>query len=1731
MEYLSAGTSATDAVNVSQLTPVVNALGGGSAINNTTGVVTGPSYVVQGSTYTNVGQALGGLDTATTANTSSISTINTQITNINNGAGVKYLHVNSTLADSSVGVNGGISIGGGASTPNFASAHDNTAIGTNALAKGYNAIALGTGATTASSQVADAADDLIAIGNNAFANYQHNIAIGGNSVAGTIWVGAEAIAVGENSTASAANSVAMGSSATASAANSVALGAGSTTSASLTASGYNPGSGTLSGTASVANGEVSMGSTGKERRVTNIAAGSAATDAVNVSQLQSEDTKVNQIGTTTASALGGGSAFNSTTGAISAPSFTLTNANSISGTTGAATNIGSAFGTVDTALGKLNATVTNMTAGGAGIKYFHTNSSLADSSAVGVGSIAIGGGASTGQLTSIAIGQNAVISAEAPNAIAIGANTSVTGLNTIALGRNASVTQAEAMALGTSAVVAANSGIALGNNSSVTSAATNSVALGRNSVADRANAISVGSSGSLRQMEYLSAGTSATDAVNVSQLTPVVNALGGGSAINSTTGVVTGPSYVVQGNTYTNVGQALGGLDTATTANTSSISTINTQITNINNGTTGLVQQDATTKAITVAAATAGTSVDITGTAGTRKLTGVTAGTLSATSTDAVNGSQLNATNQNVTAVTNTVNNINNGAGLKYFHTNSTLADSSATGTDAVAIGGNAKATAANSIALGSGSTTTATLTAAGYNPGNGTLSGTASTANGEVSVGATGKERRITNIAAGSAATDAVNVSQLQSEDAKLNQSGTTTATALGGGVTYSATTGAITAPSYTLTNANTINGTTGAAANVGTALTTMDTALGKVNTATAANTSSISTINTQITNINNGATGLVQQDATTKAITVAATTAGTSVDFKGTAGTRKLTSVTAGTLNASSTDAVNGSQLYATNQTVAQNTTDIAANTSDIAKNTGDISSIDNRVTTVEGSVTNITNQINEGEIGLVKQDATTNAITVAAATAGTSVDFTGTAGTRQLKGLSAGTEDNDAVNVGQLKAAGLNTDGSGNVTNSFVAYDDATKGKVTLGGTGGTTLTNVKAAALSASSTDAVNGSQLYATNQTVAQNTTDITANTTSITRNTADINTINTQITTINSGLADAVQYDSSAHDVVTLGGTNGTTLSNVKAGVADMDAVNLGQLKAMGLNTDASGNITNAFVSYDDATKGKITLGGGNLGTTITNVKIGTLSASSMDAVNGSQLYATNQTVAQNTSDIAKNTGDISSIDNRVTNVEGSVTNITNQINDGEIGLVKQDATTNAITVAAATAGTTVDFTGTAGARELIGVAAGTTDQSAINLSQLKPMVAALGGDATINADGSITGPTYHMQGGTQSTVGSALDTLDSNMTSLKDQINDPGFNLVRQDLVTRDINVAAGTDGMRVNVSGTAGNRIVTGVAAGAVHATSVDAVNGSQLYASAASTAAAIGGGSTVNEDGTISAPTYVIGGTTVNNIGDAITNVDNRVSKNTTDITDIQTTINTMSGSVTNAVQYDSASHDKVTLGGPDGAPKVKLTNLQDAELSATSTDAVTGAQLWTTNQQMADLSQTVNNQIANGSADIATNTTSGSASATGENSIAMGGGSQASGANSVAIGDGSIADQANTVSIGSDGNERRITNLADGKAPTDAVNMRQMQSGMTELGRNAYSGVAAATALAMIPEVDQNKNFAIGVATANYKGYQASAVGASARITPNLKIKIGAGTGSGGTTIGAGASYQW
>ncbi|MBM7132201.1 YadA-like family protein [Dyella mobilis] len=256
--------------------------------------------------------------------------------------------------------------------------------------------------------------------------------------------------------------------------------------------------------------------------------------------------------------------------------------------------------------------------------------------------IGINGGGFDGRGTGIAIDADGGTSSTNTAAdIAIGNGATAVGVNG----------SGSAIAIGANANAGALFSVALGENASAT--AEYSVALGSNSVADSNNTVSVGDAGSdlYRQIVNMAAGVEANDAVNVSQLTPVITSIGG--SIDSATGEVTMPTFTVQDdNGISTVADAVTALDSAVSASNASITSLTDQV---NDGTLGLVRQSAAGAPITVAGSKDGTVVDFTNNANaTRTLTGVSAGNLAANSTDVVNGSQLFTTNGNV--LTNTTN-------------------------------------------------------------------------------------------------------------------------------------------------------------------------------------------------------------------------------------------------------------------------------------------------------------------------------------------------------------------------------------------------------------------------------------------------------------------------------------------------------------------------------------------------------------------------------------------------------------------------------------------------------------------------------------------------------------------------------------------------------------------------------------------------------------------------------------------------------------------------------------------------------------------------------------------------------------------------------------------------------------------------------------------------------------------------------------------------------------------
>lgn len=284
---------------------------------------------------------------------------------------------------------------------------------------------------------------------------------------------------------------------------------------------------TAQGTANTAlvNAAVAQSTADIARTEAAAAQGTADTARVEAATAQqTADTAIlrgDEMGDSVAQALGGGATYDVGTATITAPTYTI-------GTT-AYSNVGAAFEAINTT----------------GARYFHTDGSLPDSAATGVGSTAIAGGALASGSRSLAVGPGSEASGASSTAMGDGARATESG--TIAVGLNSTASGVNATGIGTGSSATAD----------------NSVALGSGSVADQANTVSVGSASNARRIVNVAAGTSPSDAANMAQLgasgASVASALGGGATANAA-GVVSAPSYALYSGTFDNVGSALEGL-------------------------------------------------------------------------------------------------------------------------------------------------------------------------------------------------------------------------------------------------------------------------------------------------------------------------------------------------------------------------------------------------------------------------------------------------------------------------------------------------------------------------------------------------------------------------------------------------------------------------------------------------------------------------------------------------------------------------------------------------------------------------------------------------------------------------------------------------------------------------------------------------------------------------------------------------------------------------------------------------------------------------------------------------------------------------------------------------------------------------------------------------------------------------------------------------------------------
>jgi trimeric autotransporter adhesin len=1751
-----------------------NASGSTSFAGGSNTVASGPSSVALGNAATAnknysiaIGESAVAGNTAGADNTTAIGR-NASSTGLNGIAlGLNSRQTNGGIAAGNDTASTGIvatSIG----YRNLAAGNFSTAIGTSNTASGTSAIAIGNGSTANNT-------NSIAIGSGNIVSGANSGAVGDlNTVSGT-----GSYAFGNNNAIAADNAFAIGNNITIAAGRNGSVGIGdATTVAAPNTGAFTINGGTAAATAPTA--VVSVGATGAERQVTNVAAGvvsATSSDAINGSQLFTTATAANNLGDTLKTLIGAG--------AVIAADGTLTTAPAIAAAGSTYGNVKAGVEALNTANTTTNNGLATALGGGAavaangavtapsytvgGTTYNDVGSALAaagsgfnlTTSASGTGSIsgntleAIG----AGETVTVTAGNN-LIGTQTGNTVELSLNPALTGITSLAItggptlsGTGIYMGGDKITNLGAGATVSGSTDAVNGGqlNTGLGSVATNlgggatynpvtgmvtapGYAVGGTTYNNVGAALSalqtgapvqystvgspttpagltptqnltlVGAAAGPVTLDNVNAGSLAsgsTQAVNGAQIntfgTSIATNTGGGSSFNPATGIVTAPTVNVGGTAYTNLTSAIeaagagfklttaaSGTGTATgttvegiaagetvtvtagnniavtqtgnsvavalnpvvtgltslaitggptisstgitglaagaisvtstdAVNGSQLFATNQAITNINNGTTGLVQQSPaapSTGPITVGATTGGTVVNFANSSAVnRTLTGVAAGSTAATSVDAVNGGQLNtalasvatdlgggASYNPVTGVVTapgyaidgtTYNNVGDAlaalaADSKYVDFNSALAAANATGTNASAIGPNAQAAGNNSTALGvnsnaagnnslalgsaadaSGTNATALgslSSASGNNAtalGNGaaatgtnsvalgsgsqadvnnagwtgtTFAGQAMTnavnANAVVSISGGSTNRQLTGVADGAVnatSTDAVNGAQLFTTatalDTKSTNIGAGLASSLGGGASV-APNGTVTNPTYSvagstqnsvgaalgalnaannLANAGlasaigggasvaangtftaptvNVNGTTYSnltdaiqAAGGGFNLTTAATGTGVANgtsvsqigagethTITAGN----NIVTTQIGNevqvaLKNNLTGLVSIGITGgptldgTGITLAA---GNKLDVAG----NKITNVGAGLTSAGSTDAINGGQLNSGLASVAINfgggstynplTGTVTAPAYAIAGSTY------NNVGEAFGGVNTALTNLSNGTAGLVQQVGGapgTGQLTVGAATGGTSVSFVGTGGDR--------------------------------------------------------TLTGVKAGAVTATSTDAVTGAQIFTNNQSVAN-----------LLGGGAGVNPLTGALTAPSYLIAGSAYGDvGSALTALATGGAR-SKYFNANSSLADSTATGLNSV-AIGPNAVATnaGDValgngavtaaphTGAFSLNGGTVAGRtptsvVSIGAAGAERQVQNVGAGVVSATSTDAVNGSQLY----TVANAGVNLARSMESITG-GGLAINPDGTIATPA-RINVGGVAY-------NNVTAA---------------------IQAGDAKANTANAG----LAAALGGGAIVAPDGTVTAPSYVVGGSTYNNVGGALGSVNAALTNLTNGTT----GLVQQAggaPGAGPITVGKDTGGTVVNMAGTDGNRTVTGVKAGALTASSTDAVNGSQVNALANSTATALGGGAAFDPaTGKVSGPAYTVGGVTYNNVGNAL------AASNKLGVQYVPDT----AGNATNVVKLS---------GNGNGQP-VAVTNVAAGAVTATSTDAVNGGQLYAVQQTAA------------------------------------------------------------------------------------------------------------------------------------------------------------------------------
>ena len=624
------------------------------------------------------------------------------------------------------------------------------------------------------------------------------------------------------------------------------------------------------------------------------------------------------------------------------------------------------------------------------------------------------------------------------------------------------------------------------------------------------------------------------------------------------------------------------------------------------------------------------------------------------------------------------------------------------------------------------------------------------------------------------------------------------------------------------------------------------------------------------------------------------------------------------------------------------------------------------------------------------------------------------------------------------------------------------------------------------------------------------------------------------------GSAKAATVDS--EPLVRVGAGSTIPLTADKTGV---DTENVANTTIGGKNYNFAGATSDGVVSVGDKTTSKYR--------TVTNVSAGRLNDTSTDAVNGSQLHATNTALDANITQTNANTANIKTNTDKIakginfvddtgvnTNVGLGETFKLSQTNDNVT--VKVNATDKAVKIGLAndinlnsvtTGDVSISKTGVnAGGQKVTNVKAGeisAASTDAVNGSQLHETNLNVANNATkikVNADEIAKGWNIQDAQGNVSNVkmGSTLNvkTTNSNLTATVSQGNvtlgladDLNVNSVRANTFTAG-DVSVSTTGVN------AGGQKVSNVKAGDVSATSTDAVNGSQLHETNLKVTR---NAANIQHNADMIAKGLIFGdGENSTRVGmgqrlDIMAGSKNVTTKLEEAIEDqpARVVVDVNKDQELNSTRYQSVF---ISGNGLDNGGN-KVINVKDGDVTETSKDAVNGSQLFQVQQMIKKSSgfnvkadtgeatkinsgETLN---INGGRNIETSTTeTGAVQVNLKNDINV---------QSITVGNASI----NQNGINAGGN--RITNVAAGINDTDAVNVSQLNGLKHDIHKNrriASQGIAAAMAMNIEYPEQRPGEIATGVGLATYDGQQALAIGANF-LTDSGKYKFNATYGQG------------